>query len=451
MDLKEKQDYPYGGKYKYGEKYKFVAGFLKSWSNEAVRLNNMYVRAVSVSLRGTGLLLKFVLLIFFAKYLEPSVVGIYGLLSGTITYFIFALGFEFYTYSMRELIVTDEKRWLFLLKNQTVFFIFPYLVFAPIALFLVMNSEVPDTYVLFFLLLLFLEHAAQEINRILVATAHQLLASIVLFVRSGAWGLLLIPIMFFFPETRTLTWVMFFWMGGVGLSCLIGFSRIARFSKTNPCEGIDWEWIKRGVRVAFPLLLASLALRGIFTLDRYWIEHISGLEILGSYTLFIGMASSIVLFIDAGVIAFLYPNIIKAVNLKKRAAFFTEMKSLVLGVSIVAVVGAAGIYICSKYLLVWLGNESYQSNAHMLNWLLLALVIYAASMIPHMILYAFKCDRAILGSQVAGFTFFMGGCVWGAGDFGAVIVPYSLIFTFSTILVWKTISCFFIRDSWLYN
>lgn len=59
------------------------------------------LRLLNLALRAATLFSKFALVFVLAKFLETSEVGLYGLLAATISYVLFALGFDFYTFSTR--------------------------------------------------------------------------------------------------------------------------------------------------------------------------------------------------------------------------------------------------------------------------------------------------------------------------------------------------------------
>ena len=89
-------------------------------------------RLANIGLRSMTLGSRFVLIFILAKLLEPAELGLYGLLTATIAYVMMAVGFDFYSYTTRELINTDRKHWLALLRDQGVFFGITYAVVVPL-------------------------------------------------------------------------------------------------------------------------------------------------------------------------------------------------------------------------------------------------------------------------------------------------------------------------------
>ncbi|QSB41468.1 hypothetical protein JTY93_08970 [Pseudomonas hygromyciniae] len=78
------------------------------------------------------LISKFVLIFFLAKFLQASEVGLYGLLSATIGYALYVVGFEFYNFATREMIGENPKLWLGMIRDQLVLYLILYFVFFAI-------------------------------------------------------------------------------------------------------------------------------------------------------------------------------------------------------------------------------------------------------------------------------------------------------------------------------
>lgn len=396
-------------------------------------------RLINISLRAGTLVCKFMLIFFMAKFLSPDEVGLFGLIVATIGYSFFLIGFEFYTYSSRDLLGVGRSKWLPIIRDQWVFFAISYALFFPLLIIAFGTYFSSWQYVGWFSVLLFLEHTAQELNRLLVVMYEQFLASLVLFLRSGVWALLAILSMGYVDSVRNLDFVFMAWTIGAGIACALGMSRILLLDKSTWSKKVNWRWILRGVKVAFPLLVASLAIRGLFTFDRYWVESSVGLDILGAYVLFAGIAFSILSFLDAGVIAFLYPKVVAAAKENDELKFKKNMMELAVTLVLASVAMAIFALLISPYVLNWIGKEVYIDNLYLLQWLLLGVVIYAASMAPHIGLYAKHYDKTILYSQVVGLLVFFVGCLVGVPMFGAIAVVLAMCLSFFVILVWKIV------------
>lgn len=397
-------------------------------------------RLLNLSLRAATLVSKFALIFVLAKFLEPTEVGLYGLLSATVFYVLMALGFDFYTFASRELIVTDRRNWAGMLRDQGVFYGITYSALLPLCLLLFWLGLLPWQLAVWFFPLLALEHLAQEFNRLLVAISEPLWASIVLFVRSGAWAIIAALWMWFDPVQRSLDFVLAAWAIGVFVSCLLGASRLRGFDRASLQRAIDWAWIRKGIRVALPFVLATLSLRALYTVDRYWIEALGGLEQLAAYVLFVGIANAIMSFLDAAVFTFAYPALIASAGKVDRPAFDRQMRRLghhtlavALGLSIAAVV-------CAGPLIDWLDRPSYKQHFGLLYWTVLAAALFGISMIPHYGLYARREDRTIVFSHLTSLPIFLLGTLVLIPLIGVAAVPAAMCLAFLFLLLAKLLA-----------
>lgn len=414
---------------------RLLAGNHKNWA-----AGGLVTPALNLSLRGATLTSKFALIFFLAIFLEPSDLGLYGLLTVTISYSIYVIGFDFYTYSTRELLGQPRDLWSSMLRDQGVYFMLAYLLVLPLLVVIFLQGWLPWRLAGWFFALLVVEHLAQELNRLLVAMSEQLLASVVLFLRSGLWGLALLPLMWVVPESRQLGTVLTAWLAASSLAVLLGVVRLLQLDHASLSRPIDWLWLGRGLKVALPLLVGTLALRGVFTFDRYWVEHVAGLEVLGAYTLYMGTASAIVAFLDAGVFVFFYPRLIEAWQQREKGKFKRELRRLALQTVVLTALLAAAAAVLLPMLLNVIDRAFYLEYLSLFYWLLGAIMLYVLGMVPHYGLYASGRDQPIVSSHVAGLLVFLVAAYLLVDVVGSLAVPWALCITFAVVLVWKLVS-----------
>ncbi|WP_143075629.1 lipopolysaccharide biosynthesis protein [Desulfomicrobium apsheronum] len=388
-------------------------------------------------LRGTTLVSKFALLFVLAKFLEPLEVGLYGLFSATIFYCLMALGFDFYTYSTRELIVTDKKKWAAMLRDQGIFYTITYTILIPASFLIFWIGFLPWELVFWFFPLLALEHVAQEINRLLVAISEPLWASVILFIRHGCWAFMTAVILWIFPEQRHLTFVLAAWTLGVSSACILGFIRLRNLDSISLKLPVDWKWIKKGIKVAFPFLLATLSLRALYTFDRYWVEAISGLEVLAAYVFFAGIANAIMSFLDAAVFSFTYPELIAAVGRKDTKGFKAQLRRMGIQTTLLAFTVSAAAIILTGPIIHWIKRDVYSQHLPLLFWTIFATAISAISMIPHYGLYALRQDRSIIVSHLFSLPIFFIATIALSQFYDTISIPISLAITFSFLFIFK--------------
>lgn len=373
--------------------------------------SGLWLRGLNTALRGSTLVSKFLLIFLLAKFLPPAEVGLYGLLTASIAYALMGLGLDFYTFATRELIATDRRQWAGLLRDQGVFYLLAYLLLLPLFLLLFSTGALPWSLALWFFPLLVFEHLAQEFNRLLVAMSEPLWASIVLFVRSGLWAIVVSLWMWFSPEVRELNHVLFAWLIGSLAASVLAFTRLRGLGTESLQEKINWGWIKRGVLVALPFAVATLSLRGLYTVDRYLIEAISGLEVLAAYVLYAGIANAVMNFLDASVFSFQYPKLLMASSQNDDARFEQEMRLLWKHTLVATAALSAAALLLAGPVVGWLDRPVYAAHLHLLYWALLGVALMALSMVPHYGLYARHVDRPIVYIHLAALPIF-GGAVW---------------------------------------
>lgn len=400
------------------------------------------VRLASVCLRGFTLLSKFLLIVVLAKYLEPSSLGLYGLVVASVSYAIYPLGFEFYTYSTRELLRRDRNEWGKLLRGQALFHLCLYVVFLPLFCLVFYFEWLPWGVIFWLYPILVLEHLNQEFSRLFVALSEQLTASIVLFFRQGAWAIVLSLWMYADPSARNLESVFLSWLAGGLFALLLSFLKLKKMGIRWDSQLVKFEWIKRGFFVAFPLFMSTLAIRGIYTIDRYWFESLVGLDVLGAYVLFMAMASALISFADAGIFSFKYPAMIGTFNRDMSSQFGEITKSMIVQVAAFSVFYIAAVLILIESILEIIGRDLYLENIDIFYWLLVIMVIQAMSNVPHYALYAQGKDQPIIVSHLISLLLFIPIVSFFSMITSYHAVPAALCVVQSVILIWKTI-CYY--------
>lgn len=393
---------------------------------------------LNISLRASTLLGKFLLIFFLARFLVPGDLGLYGLLTATVSYALFVVGLDFYTYSTRELLKHKRSVWGSYLKAHAVLCLLLYAILVPVALILFSAGWMPWSLLPWFFGLLVLEHFNQEVGRILIAVGHPVIASVSLFFRSGLWAVLITVLMFVNSQWRTLEHVFQAWTVGASIGLSIGIWRICYLGIGQWRNAIDWTWVRRGVVIAMPFAIATLALRGLFTLDRYWFQELVDLEALGAYVLFGGISSALLSFLDAGVFAFIYPTLIKSYQMQDQVAFVSGMRKLFFQTVVLSVGFVLCALIAINPLLSWLDKPLYLTQLHLFPWILAAAVFYALGMIPHYALYAQSQDKPIIRSHIISLAIFTLTTAVLSPWVGGLAVPVGLCIAFLFILCWKT-------------
>ena len=177
-------------------------------------------KLLNVAIRAVTLAIRFGLIFILAIYLPPSEVGLYGLIVVTVSYALYFVGFDFYTFSTRDLLNRPADQWGRLLFSQGVFFGGLYALMLPVSLLLFVFGLLPWWLAGWVMLLIVSEHLAQEVSRLAIAMGRPVFASLMVFFRQGIWALLFMVCLVYSESYRSLAVLMPFWAAGSVLSVL---------------------------------------------------------------------------------------------------------------------------------------------------------------------------------------------------------------------------------------
>jgi|TARA_R100000049_G_C1944774_1_gene89638 hypothetical protein len=369
------------------------------------------------------------------------------LFTAAIGYALLCVGLDFYIYTAREFAETEFKKRGSLLKNQVVLVLILYLLLTPIIFVFLPEAGIPQKFLWWFLVILIFEHLNQELHRLFIVLSKQLIASTLLFIRQGSWALAIAGLMVLNENYRNLNTVMLLWTSASGVAALIGVCKLHSFRFGGWRHRVDWVWIKDGLAVSGAFLIATLALRSIQTIDRFWLESLSGTEIVGAYVLFFGIASTLSVLLDAAVFSFKYPELLSLANSGDLIKIeFIVKKMFATSMIIIILFSIVSISIVS-YSIDWLEQPVYERNICIYYWSLSGIIFLSLSMIPHYALYALKSDRSIILSHMSALIFFCTLVPKLSDKLGYISVPIAVSASMSILLLTKLVAYF--RVIWI--
>lgn len=399
---------------------------------------------INIVVKGMTLLGKFFLLFYMVKELSPEEVGIYGITIVSISYAMYAVGLDFYTYSTRDLIQRPKNEWFFYIKKQIKLILVNYFFMLPIIFFLVYDFVSPLLSFLVIVIIIF-EHINQEAMRLLIADNRAFLASNILFVRSGFWCYITVVLMEYGWIDKNIISVLVLWLifSIIALVLSIHYLKYI-FTIKESVKKVKPRWLFSGLKVCIPILISTLMMRTITTIDRFWMEKLDGLELVGVYSFYFGIAGSLIAFLDSGVFSFYYPKLIAAKN------DFLEFKSLIrlMLYKTVVLTFLISFVLCLMvpYILKWIDKEIYISNTLMFYLVLVANIFYCISMIPHYILYAKNYDKAIVFSHVVSLFVFILFTIVLVEMAVSLAIVYSILISYLFLLLVKYILVYFLES-----
>lgn len=395
-------------------------------------------KILNIGLRTVTLLTRFLFVFFIAKYLDPELVGKYGLFTATVGFLVMAVGLDYYTFTSREILRLESCQRGNLLKGQVALSCVLYVSVLPIVVVILLVVGWSGDLLLWLAPLVILEHFNQEVFRLLIVLKNQLFASIVLFLRQGSWAIALVGVLAFFEDSRQLHTVFALWSTSGFVAAGLGYWKLKQRNFGGWDQPINWGWLRKGIGISISFLIGTLAIRAIHTTDRYWMDALGGHEMLAAYVLYFGVASALLMFLDAGVFSYTYPKLIQYFHQNDDdLAIKLVRRSLLQTIAVCVVFGVAS-WLILPYLLLWIGNSAYYDELGIYPWMLSSMVLNAISMIPHYALYARGMYIPIVFSHIIAFITFT-SLVWSLSDsFSGMSVLYSLNASFIALLTIKT-------------
>jgi O-antigen/teichoic acid export membrane protein len=359
--------------------------------------------AVAVlTLRGLTLFSRFLLSLLLARMLTAEEMGQYGLVTASLAFALLALGLEFYSHTLRELVPAPPARRVQIIADQAALGTATFLAVAALAFAAGLADLFPLRLVPWFLMILATEHISLEATRFLIITSRPIRAYIGVFLRGGIWVYAIAALMFEVPASRSLQTVLIWWaLGGAASILFAAFS--LRELPWREVKRPDWAWIAGGLRIARPFMLTAAGGLTISYVDRFMIDGFVGREALGIYTFYSTIAIGI-LSLGASVSQQFLPKIIAAWPAgveAYRAALRSFFFSLVAVAAVMLVLAASLI----SPLLSLLQLTQYALSVGVFFLMLPGILLRVLSDIPSYALYAARADTSLLvcnlGSAIA--------------------------------------------------
>lgn len=408
-----------------------------SRSATTVRLES---RLAAVSLRVSGLVLRFALIVALARFAEPDTVGNFGLAVALVTYTVFGVGLDFYTFSNRELLSTPVDGWGRLLRSHAWLSFSLYAAAVPVLVAAAALGLVPPTVLPWLIPLVIVEHLSQEAFRLFLVLRKQTLASWILFLRVGAWCPPALLAVLVLDGERGLHAVFAFWLAGGVTALVLAWRGLRGLGLKNLKGRPDRRWVAQGVKIALPLLVGTLALRALGVVDRFAIDMVAGLDVLAAYVLFAGVGSVISAIVDAGLLSFTYPEMMReATSRDRRRLLRMVWRSLIGTLILTSFLGGCALALVPLALQGF--PPVYADNLDLLPWVIAGAVLQNLSLVPHYALYALRMDRWIVSSNLIGLIAFACTLLLLVHGGDARSIPAAVATGFGALFLVKGFAC----------
>ncbi len=385
-----------------------------------------------LTLRGISIGAKFIFTVLFFQLSEAQF-GEYSLVATTILLLVFVLGMDFYSYANRA-VLTPETNTQKIIFNQFSLYAILYVLLIPFVYVVFKMANFNIAYLWIFYAVLITEHLNYEFYRLLFVYNKPTQANINLFLRNGLWVLFASWQLYFYKE-MTIEQVLWYWLVGNILALFYTLTLIIGVRHKIDKQNFKWDsqWIKTGLLVSVPYILATLAYKTIEFSDRYMIDYFLDKKQVGIYSFFANMANVLNIVLFTVVISMIYPKMVSAIMDKdtlKFKKYFNQMKKetvfYAIGVSVV-------LAILLPIVLMAIHKDVYLKQFYVFFLLILGNFMLNLSFVYHFVIYAHHKDWQIF--KATGIAAIMNVLLnlllipfWGiAGAAIATLVSFGLI------------------------
>ncbi|PQJ24057.1 hypothetical protein BSZ31_02765 [Limnobacter sp. SAORIC-690] len=396
-------------------------------------------RLFNLGLRIASLGSRFLLAVLLAKSMRVEDFGFYGLFAAALTYLVYVVGLDFYTYNVRDLVTRPMSTWRPLLRDQCLIYSMTFALVSACAFSFWVAGVISGKTLIWLLLLLASEHMAQELNRLLIISGKVLQSSIALFIRSGLWVLILAVLWMTNPNTPLQLYQVFsLWLCSSILAIVLSLWCMRSFlTDDNINVPVDWVRLRTGIRVSAIFFVGTLMLKLSSSADRFLVEYFVDLSAVGPYVLYAGLAGAIVALVDAAVVVYDYPGLIRAWQAGDEQQFQSLYRAFLRRVMLYALAIATVLAVSLNPVLDFIDKQEVLEAWPLAIPLILANVLLALANVPHYALYAAGQDRTILTATIISTTVFLLAAIMMGPMLGTTAIAWSFFLSSLAVLLSK--------------
>jgi O-antigen/teichoic acid export membrane protein len=283
--------------------------------------HDSFASLVIMALRGGMLVAKFALALFLARFVGFEALGIYGLIAGAAAVGQVVMRAGLFTAISRDAIGQPLPALTRELRHYTLGCLLLYLALVPFAAAVGWWFEAPLLAALT-LLIIFLEHAANDAFVLANNLRRPVLANALISLQSATWIYLYIAVAWLVPALRSVTAALMFWIGGGLLALVLNLALTRRWPWREAFAApLQRGWHRLQLVRSWRLYAGEVIAVLTQYLDRYLITLFLTLELVGVYVLFWQVANAICNLVGAGELRTFVPQLVGAHRAGKRDHF----------------------------------------------------------------------------------------------------------------------------------
>jgi O-antigen/teichoic acid export membrane protein len=336
---------------------------------------------------------KFLIFTYLSKYFVESTYGIYSLITTTITVSIFILGFDFYNFSIRDILL-EKRDVASKVVTSFAFYLSVYVGFAILGYGIFSTTDYFSEYTVLMILICLSEHLNQEIYRLLLAFKRVLLANSFLFMRVAGWTATVLIAIIFLNRDISLRGILQVWAGfNIGTLLLTALFFIRPITAHLGKVSLKKSWLLKGLKVSMVFYAATLALKVIEYSNRYIVEGVLGEVAAGIFSFYSNISMIIGIYVSTIVVSYELPDLIESSTTQSFDEKLARFKKLLIQHSGIAF---AVVLVAIYPVLIWQGKESFIRYWPLILLLNAATFLMNVSLLYHSYLYIKHQEKKLL-------------------------------------------------------
>jgi O-antigen/teichoic acid export membrane protein len=399
----------------------------------------------NAGMRFFGLVAKFILSVYLAKFTSLADLGLYGLVLSGSMIATAGFGMRIDYPLMRDLPAASRRKASLETNAAAYWLIFNYLFCAIPAIMCIEMFGYTNGLLLSvaIYLLCCMESWANFLYNITVLLNRPQLANNLFFVRSGAWVVPAVLIGLLVPAARTAPFVLLCWLTGVSLGAAINVWAIRdRIDWRWPrlaTAGFEFRWIPSALYRSCGIWIGTLALTGGSCADRFILAHYLTLSDVGVATFYLSFTASLATLVQSATFMPIQARLIEVYD----RGDFRQYRDIVLRTLRSSVLGAIGLAIPLAVIVrlagTYAGKAELNATAHVFWLILLAAVIRSVVEGLYYPLFIVRRDREVwTGNLLFCLTNLIGNILLVA-KFGLIGIGYSALLAVTVLTIVRAI------------
>lgn len=374
----------------------------------------------SLLLRAMTALLKFSLLLYLAKLIEPTELGKYALIVAITAISVQFFGLEFHAVNSRRITSSSKKEISTTIQEQFWVQAALHLFGIPVVLLLSHYFLEINSLTILLPLLIFVEHASQEFTRFTQFLLKPITCAALGFIRGGAW----VCFIFIAFETGilapSLEAVISFWVLFATVSAVVGFICTREFFEKNQFRSFSKARLKSLFIASTPFFFIAIATSLAVNFDKFVLTYFLDLSSVGVFYFYFSLASAVGMVVNYGVGIIYGPKAISAFRNQGVKQYNQTKLQLVAFSLFYAIAASIALLTFVNPVLSFLDKTQYEGNLALFVLLIISQNLLVIADFFNLDLYVRNMDIEILLVGILHITFVGVSQIYFIGEYGLI-------------------------------